>query len=179
MSDNSTSIVPKLTNYPDRLAKAQLIVNWLVSVEAVEPVKTDCVLGKAFGYPVGKGADALVDDPKYLPYRLIVCGLEVITENTVFHAGANGLDSFICPNCHQDILEGDWSLDDFVENGDPNLTCPLCNQAADLNDYNIEPTWGFSNLGFIFWNWPPLKDSFIAEFEQRLGCEVRIVDCHI
>ncbi len=34
MSDNSTSIVPKLTNYPDRMVKAQSIVDWLVSVEA-------------------------------------------------------------------------------------------------------------------------------------------------
>ena len=179
MSDNSTSIVPKLTQYPDRLIKAKTIVDWLIGIGAVESVKTDCILGKGLGYPIGKNAKAVVDEPGDLPYGLIVCGLEVITENTVFHAGANGLDSFVCPNCGDDILEAGWDLNDFHEQGIPSLTCPLCNQVADLNDYAIEPTWGFSNLGFTFWNWPELKDSVIAEFEERLGCEVKIVDCHI
>jgi hypothetical protein len=179
MSDNSTSIVPKLTNYPDRLSKAKSIVEWLVSIDAVEPVKTDCILSESFGYPIGKSAKALVDEPEYLPYGLIVCGLEVTTKNTVFHAGANGLDSFVCPSCGGDILGEEWDFNDFNEGGNSDLICPLCNWSADLNDYDIEPAWGFSNLGFTFWNWPPLKDSVIAEFEQRLGCEVRIVNCHI
>lgn len=179
MSDNNTSIVPKLTNYPDRLTKANIIIDWLVSREAIKPIKTGCVLSEDLGYPIGEGAKSLVNEPQYLPYNLLTCGLAVITKNCVFDAGENGIDSFVCPNCAGDILSEPWDLNDFYENGNPDLICPLCNQLADLNNYQIEPAWGFSNLGFTFWNWPPLKDSFIAEFEQRLGCEVKVVEGRI
>ena len=44
---------------------------------------------------------------------------------------------------------------------------------------DIKPEWGFSNLGFTFWNWPPFTDQFIKNFKQRLGCDVNIVFSHI
>jgi hypothetical protein len=32
-----------------------------------------------------------------------------------------------------------------------------------------------SDLGFTFWNWPPLKNEFIEEFRQQLGMDVEVI----
>ncbi|TWJ04594.1 hypothetical protein JN11_00306 [Mucilaginibacter frigoritolerans] len=179
MSDSSTSIVPNITHFLDREVKAKQIIEWLVSIKAVKPVKTDCILSSELGYPIDKGASNLVDEPEYLPFSLRCNGLEVVTDREVFHTGQNGLDSFICPKCNENIISNEWDLNDYYETGNSLLLCPLCNNASDLNDYLIEPTWGFSNLGFTFWNWPPLKDEVVQEFEKILSCKVKIINSHI
>lgn len=175
MSDKSTSIVPELTSCLDRFNKAQQIVDWLIDIRAIKSYMTDCILSSEQGYPIDNGAITLTNEPQYLPFNLATNGLHVITEPSVFDAGENGLHSFVCPNCKEEILVEEWSFDDFVESGNPLLDCPICKQQSDLNNYAIEPTWGFSNLGFTFWNWTDLTDDFIKEFEQRLGCKVKIV----
>jgi hypothetical protein len=179
MSDSSISIVPNIADYPDREAKAKQIIEWLVNIEAVNPIKTDCILSSELGHPIDKGAFKLVDEPEYLPFSFRCNGLEVVTDRTVFHAGENGLDSFVCPKCNENIVTNEWSLDDYDQTGNSLLLCPLCNNTSDLNDYIIEPTWGFSNLGFTFWNWPPLKAEVIHEFEKTLSCKVKIIYTHI
>jgi hypothetical protein len=179
MSDISTSIVPELTSYPNRQETAQQIVEWLVSIKAIKAVKTDCILSSEDGYPIDSGAEALTNETDYLPFDLAVNGLEVITIPTVFDAGENGLDSVVCPQCNEDIMAEQWSLKEYVETGNSLLQCPLCKQSSDLNQYVFEPTWGFSNLGFTFWNWAELTDEFIEAFEQRLGCKVKVVESHI
>lgn len=179
MSDTSTTIVPELLNYPDRYKKAQSIVEWLVAIQAINPVKTNCVLSTDSGYPIAKGAKSLTHNPEYLPFNLLTNGLDVITERTVFDAGENGLDSFICPNCKQDIVAEDWNFDDYFQTGNGSLICPLCNQPSDINRFIIEPGWGFSNLGFTFWNWSNLKEDFIEEFENKLQCKVKVIESRI
>lgn len=32
-----------------------------------------------------------------------------------------------------------------------------------------------SDLGFIFWNWMDFTEDFIEAFEEKLGCEVRVL----
>jgi uncharacterized protein YbaR (Trm112 family) len=179
MSDTSTTIVPVITEYPNRSRKAQEIVNWLIDIQAIKAFKDDCILSSEQGYPIDTGAKALTSTPEYLPYELNTNGLQVITERSVFDAGENGLDSFVCPNCNEDILREDWRFDDYMETGNALLMCPLCKRANDINDYNMEPAWGFSDLGFTFWNWTDLTEDFIKEFEQKLGCKVKVVESHI
>ena len=179
MSDTSTSIVPIITNYPDRERKAKEIVEWLIGIRAIKPDKTDCILSSATGYPINSGAKQLTPDIDNLPFFLKTNGLDLITERTVFHTGGNGIDSFVCPNCNEDILSEDWDFNKFHEDGNPMMICPLCKKESDLNNYFIEPAFGFSNLGFTFWNWPELNDSFIKEFERRLDCQVKVVWSHI
>ncbi len=176
MSDISTSIVPELTIYPNRFEKAKQIVEWLTDIKAIKGDKADCILSSALGYPIDSGAVVLTTEPKQLPFNLVVNGLQVVTEPSVFDAGENGLDSVICPNCKEDILAEEWNLEGFIKSENPLLECPLCEQQSDLNSYVIEPTWGFSNLGFTFWNWTGFTDDFIKEFEQKLGCKVKVVE---
>jgi hypothetical protein len=180
MSDTSTSIVPSIADYPDREQKARLIIDWLVNINAIKADKTDCILSSESGYPIDIGSKKLTYESEYLPFDLITNGLEVITTRTVFHSGENGIDTFICPLCNEDILSDAWAFfDDFYNNGNSTPTCPICKKRSALNDYLIEPAWGFSNLGFTFWNWPDFKEEVIKEFEQRLGCKVKVVSARI
>ena len=61
------------------------------------------------------------------------------------------------------------------ENKSDNITCPLCKIANDIHQFEFTPEWGFSDLGFTFWNLAVLKPSFINEFSQRLSCDVSVV----
>lgn len=87
MSDSYISIVPGLRDYPDRYVKAQEILFWLVEKDIVKKELSDCTLGPENGYAISDGARSVVDEPEYLPYELIVNGLEIITELQVFHPG--------------------------------------------------------------------------------------------
>jgi hypothetical protein len=180
MSDQSISIVPKKSAYPDKEAKAKEMLDWLVSLDIVKPTVSDCVLSSNNGYAIAEGATLISSDPEYLPFFLSTNGLEVITERQVFHTGQNGMDELICPNCKQDIANEDWNfLTEWSDNKSNNLICPLCDVATDIHQFRFTPSWGFSDLGFTFWNWPPFTDSFINDFKEKLGCEIDIVHTHI
>ncbi len=55
--------------------------------------------------------------------------------------------------------------------GDDAVTfpCPDCGKPERLVDWAGEFPWGFGNLGFTFWNWPPLSASFVREVTELLG----------
>ncbi len=180
MSDSCISIVPKLSSYPDNKVKAQEILNWLVSEDIVKPTLSDCVLGSDNGYAISEGARRVSNHPEYLPFNLITNGLEINTERNVFDTGQNGMDGCICPNCKEDILSEDWGfINDWFENKSDSMACPFCNVSNDINKFKFSPEWGFSDLGFTFWNWSDLTDEFIAEFRQKLGCDISIIYTHI
>ena len=176
MSDYSISIVPKRSTFPDKEAKTKEILDWLVSADIIKPELSDCVLNDKDGYAISDGANNIVEDIDVLPFDLTTNGLDVVTERQIFNTGQNGMEKLICPNCKHDIVEEEWSFfDDWDENKSNNITCPLCNIANDIHQFEFTPEWGFSDLGFTFWNLPVLKPSFINEFRQRLGCDVSVV----
>jgi hypothetical protein len=70
-------------------------------------------------------------------------------------------------------------LNEWASASSNNLTCPLCNVSTEIHEFRFDPQWGFSDLGFTFWNWTQLKDEFIALFKQKLGCEIDIVYGHL
>jgi hypothetical protein len=176
MSDHSISIVPRQSTFPDKEIKAKEILEWLVSADIVKPTLSDCVVSSNDGYAISNGAKFVSAEPEYLPFDLGANGLEIITERQVFHTGENGLDELICPNCMQDIANEDWDfLSEWGDNQSNNITCPLCNVATDIHQFKFTPSWGFSDLGFTFWNWPPLTDKFIEDFKQKLNCDIDLV----
>lgn len=180
MSDQSISIVPRQSSYPEKKAKAKEILDWLISKDIVKPSLSECVLSSDKGYAISEGAKRVTEFPDDLPIDLITNGLEVITERQVFHTGENGMDECICPNCNKDISSEDWSFfNEWAEQKSNNLTCPLCNVATEIHQLEFSPEWGFSDLGFTFWNWPNFKDEFISEFKQKLSCDISIVYSHI
>ena len=58
---------------------------------------------------------------------------------------------------------------------DSYLACPLCPAGGPVATWNYGTTFGFGNLAFRFWNWPPLRDSFLRELRSELGHPVSIV----
>ena len=179
MSDFSISIVPKLSSYPDNKAKAEEILAWLVSMDVVKPTLSDCTLSSDNGYAISEGARRVTNLQNELTFQLAVNGLKITTNRQFFHTAGNGMDECLCPNCKENIASEDWSFfDDWDEEKSNDLTCPLCNVATDIHQFSFSPEWGFSNLGFTFWNWPDFTDEFISEFRQKLGCEISMVFAH-
>ena len=176
MSEHSISIVPKQSSYPNKEEKAREVLDWLISLDCVKPEKSDCVLSREEGYAVSDGARNVTNKPDYLPFGLITNGLEITTERQVFLTGENGINELICPSCNKDISGEDWDfLNDWSKSKSDNIICPLCNVGKEIHSYNFSPAWGFSDLGFTFWNWPELKESFIRDFKNRLLCDINIV----
>ena len=180
MSDHSISIVPRQSTYPDHKNKAAAILHWLTQLDIVQPTLSDCILGSGGGYAIAEGAKEVTPHPELLPFDRITNGLSIVTERQVFDTGENFIDTLTCPACKQDIASYDWDfLNPWSRNESDNLTCPRCRHETEIHHYTFEPDWGFSNLGFTFWNWPGFTDSFIAEFKKKLNSEIAIVHQHI
>ncbi|UOQ73985.1 hypothetical protein [Hymenobacter cellulosilyticus] len=176
MSDHSTTIVPALSAYPGKEDKAKEILNWLVAEDIIKPTLSDCVLSASGGYAIAEGARAVIGSAKRGPFDLAVNGLEIVTERQVFDTGGNGVEELICPSCDQDLAAEDWSfIDDWYQGHTNDVVCPVCNTAADIHLFRFTPVWGFSDLGFRFWNLPDLTEAFINRFQQKLGCTVSVV----
>jgi len=180
MSDYSISIVAKRSNYPNNNLKAKEILEWLIALDIVKPKLSDCVLSSNNGYAVSNGAKNITAEPEKLPFFLNVNGLEVVTDKTVFDTGEYGMESCICPNCNKDISQEEWLfIDEWYSQDNDDSICPLCNVSFNIHDLKIEPEWGFSNLGFTFWNWPKIKIEFLQEFIRKLNCDVNVVYQHL
>lgn len=176
MSDHSVSLVPELSLCNDRKQKANEILKWLISIDAVKSEPSDCILSSEYGYSISEGASKITAEPEYLPFELVVNGLEIITERQVFHAGENGIETLICPNCREDIASEDWEFLNKWSSGESNnLTCPKCRVGAEIHNFKFIPAWGFSDLGFTFWNWPAFTDTFIEGFKRQVGCDIEVV----
>ena len=179
MSDHSISIVPRQSSYPDNKAKAIEILDWLVSKDIVKPTLSDCILSSNNGYAISDGAKQVTIFPDDLPFDLVTNGLEIITERQVFDTGENFIDELTCPSCNENIALDDWDLNPWSNQESNNLTCPQCGHETEIHNYTFEPDWGFSDLGFTFWNWSEFTDDFINEFKKKLNCEISIVNQHI
>jgi hypothetical protein len=180
MSDNSISIVPKQSSYPEPKQKADEILGWLVSRDIVKFQASDCVLGAETGHAISEGAESVLKESEYAPFDMHWSGLAITIGRTVFDAGANGLDELICPNCKENIAKEDWDMfNEWFEEKSDNITCPRCNHGSEIHQFKMDFQWGFSNLGFTFWNWPEFTQEFLCEFKEKLGCDVDVVFQHI
>jgi hypothetical protein len=180
MSDKSISIVPKLSNYPNNKDKAKEILEWLVFLDIVKPQLSKCVLGSYYGYCISAGARNVINPLFELPFNQETNGLDIKTDRQIFDTAQNGLDELICPNCSNDNSTEDWNFfSEWNEGESNNLTCPICNKGIDVHKFKFNPEWGFSNLGFTFWNWPDFTQDFINDFRNKLDCDISVIYQHI
>ena len=180
MSDSNISIVPKIFPYPNKHEKVKEILEWLMAENIIETTLSDCLLGASNGYAISIGAKNITNFPAELPFDLITNGLEIISSKQVFHTGEHGIDELICPQCNEDIVFEEWDLEPWVQNESIGITCPNCGSTSSIYDFIFEPEWGFSDLGFTFWNWPEnINDDFIEAFKVKLGCEIAVVYQHL
>jgi len=179
MSDYSISFVSKQSSFPNNNVKAKEIIDWLIYQDIIKPNLTNCILSSEKGYSISDGAKQITISPDKLPFSLITNGLEIITERQVFDTGENFIDELICPDCNENIVSEEWDLSPWSNQESDNLICPLCGNEAEIHDYIFKPEWGFSDLGFTFWNWPDFTKKFIDEFKEKLDCDIAIVYQHI
>lgn len=180
MSDHSISIVPKISDFTNNKTKAKEILDWLISIDIVKSELSDCVLGTEGGYAISNGAKNITTYPEDLPFDLITNGLEINLERRIFSTDKIGLEECICPNCNINVSSENYLFfDQWYERNEDIVPCPNCVYPIEIHEFKFQPEWGFSNLGFTFWNWPEITDSFINEFKRRLDTDVNVVFSHI
>ncbi|MBI5570907.1 MAG: hypothetical protein HY914_13270 [Desulfomonile tiedjei] len=174
-------IVDEEASEEDAPVLASSIRDWLVAEGIIEGTPTDCLLSEEKGYPPGpnhiKAADAGLGDD-YM-FRFGINGMEIITERTVFHTMGFPFE-LLCADCGH-LFEppyewGDAVTEWYVRTGPGNFPCPQCGVERSITEWQYDPPWGFGNLGFKFWNWPPFEPWFVEEVSRRLGHPVVVVD---
>jgi len=122
--------------------------------------------------------DALVE-----PWRGAVGpdALEVVTERTVFHPGANHSDEVQCPCCGSLVGMDELSavIGAWYDGDATPAACPGCDGGVGINDWAWDPAWAFGHLGFTFHSWPPLSREFVAKVAARLDHRVILVDGYL
>jgi hypothetical protein len=163
-------------------------VSWLAGEGIIMAEPCDCVLAPEPGYPPGPRYVTAVTHPGDRVLRLRTNGVEVCAGRNVFHPVAGEFGPVVCPCCRQTLvlqdpvtggLTGQWepfaeALTGWAAGGAADVTCPQCGQVSGLNDWDWVGDWPLAvgYLGFRFWNWPELSESFIAGMAAHLGHRV-------
>lgn len=183
MSDFFVTLVPERIFIPqaEQAAMERRMVAWMQENGWLEKEKSDCTLDGDGGWrftPAGSRHIADEDYSTLLTYGFCVKTYE---GKGVFTNLEGGLEEALCPACGENIEEdfydmvGDWAMAE----GSPPLTCPCCGAASDIREYRLDPPWGFSQIGFEFWNIGDIDPEFTAEFASVLGEPVRVVWAHL
>ncbi len=85
-----------------------------------------------------------------------------------------------CPKCGKRFEDPDeeWAaaVQDWLSGqGETPLACAACGTATPVTAWTYESGYGFGNLAFRFWNWPPLLPEFLEELRRELGHSVALV----
>ncbi len=184
MSDSSQIIVDIEVTLQQATGFAERVRDWLISEGIIEHERSDSVFGGE-GHRPGKNY-GLASEPDADFLTLRTNGVEVEVGRRVFHAGQNGLQ-LRCDACGQDFdlrpplntpsfnAVGIWfGGDDTVS-----FSCPQCGQHKPLTEWRGPWQWGFGNLGFRFWNWPPLSAAFVQSVSRELGYRTVVVRHHL
>jgi hypothetical protein len=176
-------IVPQISSFPAREARARLILRWLVKLDVVEEYLTTCGrTSNKMAYAIAPGAKRVVEHPDALPFGQAVNGLEIVTKRCIYTPLKDFAEEAGCPECRREIGEALFdSLEDWMPGQTDNFVCPECRHEDDINGFLFLEACGFSNLGFIFNNWLPasFKPGFIEEFAERLERPVSWVKVHL
>jgi hypothetical protein len=145
----------------------KLVVNRLSSEEIINPVLEN-IPGflKITGYRPGKRIPQIYNFQGNYQFwnNTDNIGMEVVTKKWVNSFGILFLEEMSCPQCcTQHTSSTENITKDFVDamgkylQGDstPLITCPSCHGQLPVKEWKTKPHLGFSNLTFVFWNWPP------------------------
>ncbi len=180
MGDWFQSIVAKENQVEKPEIFASRIQNWLVQEKVIMAARTKCVLSRSgLGYQPGPKYERAIEksQSKHDTRKLFNNGLDIITDRTVFDSGQGDVE-ILCPKCRTPC-SGDWAeaIGNWYEHkGAGLIRCAYCGHNRSIIEWIFVPAWGFSNLGFTFWNWPRLNNSFIEEFSQRLDHQIIYIE---
>lgn len=172
MGDWFQTIVDEEASAEEAETLANEIRDWLVGRGIIQATLTDCVLeGDGRGYPPGPNFEEAISPGAHHHFlHLRTNGLHLGIGRTVFHSG-QGETTVVCPKCQAPLDDHTkWvaTIEEWYEGKTALLRCPRCNASTPITGWVFDPPWGLGNLGFNFWNWPPLKDEFVSELGDRL-----------
>jgi hypothetical protein len=175
MSDSYCSIVPFQTYSYAAETAAKKLVQILAERKVIHPTLSSCILNGE-GYPPAENYAEITERRDDAFLKQSINGLEVKTGRQVFPA--SGLDKVLCPKCAHNIIRDNWP--DLIKEwthktGPAKFRRPQCHTSHVIADYVFEPEWAFGELGLTFWNWPPLKDSFLKEIEVISGSRLKVI----
>jgi hypothetical protein len=181
MGDYFQSIVDPEATEAEAPSLSDRVLRWLVDEQIVVSKPTDCVLGNpSCGYAPGPAYVKATGGPDDWVLRLRTNGLMVVSTRTFFHNGENGFEP-VCGECgNRTARKRGWWSDAanewYIRAGPGMLACPACQVSRPVTEWKHDPPVGFGNLGFTFWNWPPLIEEFIAAVGKQLGHRVLHVE---
>ena len=89
----------------------------------------------------------------------------------------------ICDQCNSRLeIDDKWgaAVDEwYSESGSSILTCPICQHAQPVTEWQYDPPAALGALGFTFWNWGYFYSSFIEEIGRLLNHRVIVVSGEI
>ncbi|GAA3247556.1 hypothetical protein ACFO1B_38740 [Dactylosporangium siamense] len=154
------------------------LVAWLVAEGIVSAERTDCVLSADEGHPPGPRCTEAFDGADHGLPSLATNGLHAWSGRTVVHP-IQGSGEVGCPHCDKDEPLGAAffeAINAWYAQRPSDTACRHCGRTIAINDWHWpDAAWAFADLGLTFWNWPPLRDDFIAGIGRRLGHRVRLV----
>jgi hypothetical protein len=181
MSDHSQIIVDIEVSAQDAEPLAGSIREWLAKEGIIEDAPSDSALAGP-GYRPGLGCLAAVSRGDGIWRELLTNGLGIRIGRQVFEASGNEIE-LQCANCCAEFCpKAPWfEAVDQWDQGDDAVTfeCPSCGRQDLLSNWRGPFPWAFGNLGFEFWNWPPLSDEFLRRLSERLGHRTLVVWRHV
>jgi hypothetical protein len=193
MGDYFRTIVDRAVPASAAPALAQRVMDYMIGRRIIQAVRSDCVLRKEFGFAPGENVEEALarwtpagTPGAPLPVDQIVSDLRGLATNgvvevvgrTVFHNAGGGLDIVRCPLCLANEVASAWGeiVARWHEGDDlAALQCTSCNESSPVTEWTFDPPWAFGNLGFEFWNWPPLNRNFVNTIAGILGHKVAVV----
>ena len=185
MGDYFQTIIDTQAGMDEAPELAQHLVSFLAGKGIVEP--TPSAEG---GYPRGPRALAIsvaprdqgprIPDhepipPNYFHLQVVVGRMTHPDTMSAFEPS-----SAACPRCRKEIedLEADWSTaaqDWMAGDNDASLSCSGCGASSPVTGWIYKAGYGFGNLAFRFWNWPPFTPAFLDEVRRELGHRIVLV----
>ena len=182
MGDIFRTIVDCDASSEEAPALAQQVRKSLIAQRIIKEIPTsECVLGAPKGYPPGSRFALALDqteDPDGVfadnTLDLTTNGLEIVTERRFFWGGGE----IFCPRCGKKPETWTGFQDasaDWDNLGSGLLKCAACRHVESITNWKYDPPAGYGNLGFTFWNWPPLSKLFVNGISEFLGHRTVVV----
>ncbi len=177
MSDYYQTLVDAQAALGEAVHLGQHVVAFLAEREIVE--RTPNPEG---GYPRGPGALTVCASRALPPESGALTHLQVMTGRMIHSPSMATLNPSraACPSCEAELeeLDPDWSGVAHAwlsGDDDATLACPACGKSSPITGWIYPVNYGFGNLAFRFWNWPPLSWTFVEEVRRELNHRIILV----
>ncbi len=170
MGDGFQIIVDREVSKDEAPHLAEKVREWLVARRVIKPELTDGQWNSP-GYRPGPGYTVAVETPDPDLFSMLANELVIIVGRTFFWTPYTNLTCRAC-GARFDAYSDEWvEAVGAWHQGDDSaaFACPECGNPERVTEWSGESTSGFGNLGFKFWNWPPLAAGFVREVTELLG----------